>query len=174
MIKEYINKLLAENKETLKQLEKQLGDLLNELTSAEQWAESLQRESNAQTNIFSPRNIDVEIGQKIEKASNSISNINQQIEYVRDLIETHLRKQSEYEELMIEIDNMEYSNNSSDTNKTKTVSDEYFLNVLSELYSKVELCLALLNSDKNKCKHELNNMRYSMKKYAEEIKNNEE
>ena len=75
---------------------------------------------------------------------------------------------------MIEIDNMEYSNNSSDTNKTKTVSDEYFLNVLSELYSKVELCLALLNSDKNKCNHELNNMRYSMKKYAEEIKNNEE
>ena len=126
MIKEYINKLLAENKETLKQLEKQLGDLMNELSSAEQWAESLQRESNAQTNIFSPRNIDVEIGQKIEKASNSISNINQQIEYVRDLIETHLRKQSEYEELMIEIDNMEYSNNSSDTNKTKTVSDEYF------------------------------------------------
>lgn len=80
MIKEYINKLLAENKETLKQQEKQLGDLMNELSSAEQWAESLQRESNAQTNIFSPRNIDVEIGQKIEKASNSISNINQQIE----------------------------------------------------------------------------------------------
>ena len=103
MIKEYINKLTDENNECLKNLEKQMKDLMNDLASAEEWSESLQRESHSQTNIFSPRNFDAEIDQKIEKASNAIDKTKQQIEYVRDMIETHMKKKMEYQEMLGEL-----------------------------------------------------------------------
>ena len=73
-----------------------MKSLLEELSCAEEWSESLQIQSNSQRNIFSPRNIDTEIGKKIEKATISIQEIKKEIEYVRDLIETHLKKREEY------------------------------------------------------------------------------
>lgn len=170
MIREYIDKLCDENNQTLNNLEKQMRDLLNELSSAEQWSESLQRENNAHTNIFSPRNIDTEIDQKIEKAVDSVSKIKQQIEYLRDLMETHLQKKAEYEKLLSELENSQ-ERVIVPEEKTEISKDE-FKKILSALYSKTELCLALLNGDKNRCKRELNNMKQEIKKYAEEIENN--
>ena len=92
MIKEYINKLSDENRQDLEKLEKQMKDLLQELSCAEEWSESLQIQNNSQRNIFSPRNVDTEIESKIEKTQLSIQKIRKEIEYVRDLIETHIKK----------------------------------------------------------------------------------
>lgn len=187
MIKEYINKLLDENNQDLRTLEKQMKDLLGELSCAEEWSETLQVQNHSQINIFSPRNMDTEIGAKIEKSTISIQKIKKEIEYVRDLIETHLKKKDEYEKMLSEIDNSEESvkyiegNDDLDAKMRcvdnikdsleKSMSKEYILGILSELYSKSEICLAFLNSDKNRCKKELNEIKFKIKKYAEEIEN---
>lgn len=213
MIRKYINKLADENDQTLDKLKKQMKDLLNELSSAEEWSESLQRENNTHTNIFSPRNRDTEIGQKIEKAISSVSQIKQQIEYVRDLIETHLQKKAEYEKMFAELENSEKedandqneffspknfikedeskeeekeTNNNSVNNKQENslidlnreldyeISDQVLQQFLSELYAKTELCLALLNGNKNRCKKELNSMKQEIKRYSETLKKQNE
>ena len=228
MIKEYINKLSDENRQDLEKLEKQMKDLLQELSCAEEWSESLQIQNNSQRNIFSPRNVDTEIESKIEKTQLSIQKIRKEIEYVRDLIETHIKKKEEYEQLLSEIEDsekngqyilkeksessvgqsaeesigksenidefektdkfentgkFEHTGELKNTDKSKDneqikvtdespqqdSSKEYFLNILSEIYSKTERCLALLNSDKNRCKKELLEIKTKIKKCAEEI-----
>lgn len=213
MIKKYINKLADENDQTLDKLKKQMKDLLNELSSAEEWSESLQRENNTHTNIFSPRNRDNEIGQKIEKAISSVSQIKQQIEYVRDLIETHLQKKAEYEKMFAELENSEkdeendkneflssenfiiedeikkeeneisntFVNNKQENKQSDLsrhldheISDKVLQQFLSELYAKTELCLALLNGNKNRCKKELNSMKQEIKRYSETLKKQNE
>lgn len=107
MIKEYIDKLSDENQQYLESLRKQMRQLLEEQTCAEEWSETLQIENSSQINIFSPRNIDSEINQKLERAANNIASIKQQIESVKDLIETHLQKQEEYEKLLEELEKSE-------------------------------------------------------------------
>lgn len=170
MIKEYINKLLEENNQDLEKLEKQIKDLLGELSCAEEWSESLQISSNEQKNIFSPRNIDTEIETKMEKASISIQKINKEIEYVKDLIETHLKKKDEYQRMLDELENPTENVLCDEDKKVQNkLSEEYVKGFLSDIYSKTELCLAFLNSDKNKCKKELNEIKSKIKKYAEEI-----
>lgn len=229
MIKEYILKLINENSEDLEKLEKQMKDMLGELSCAEEWSETLQIESNSQKNIFSPRNADPEINTKIEKATNSVQKIKKEIEYIRDLIETHLKKREEYAKMLSEIENSEKiyhaekhereKNEFSDTDKSKKIKTENadsnlnkekyphlkdeqkecekrnldgdiaeteksmesagYINFkeqteemkafLSNLYSKTEVCLACLISDKNRCKKELNEMKNIIKKYAKEL-----
>lgn len=232
MIKEYINKLSDENRQDLEKLEKQMKDLLQELSCAEEWSESLQIQNNSQRNIFSPRNVDTEIESKIEKTQLSIQKIRKEIEYVRDLIETHIKKKEEYEQLLSEIEDsekngqyilkeksessvgqsaeesiiesigksenidefeniskgektdkfentgkFENTDKSRDNEQIKVTDDspqqdspkEYFLDILSEIYSKTERCLALLNSDRNRCKKELLEIKTKIKKCAEEI-----
>lgn len=203
MIKEYINKLSDENKQDLNKLEKQMKDLLQELSSAEKWSETLLLQNNSQRNIFSPRNMDTEIESKIEKNQISIQKTRQEIEYVRDLIETHVKKNEEYEKMLSEIDNsgdgvkiiseskienITYnavekslrddkeicdteSSKKKDTYSEQDLPKEYVLNLLSEINSKTEKCLALLNRDKNRCKKELLEIKAKLKKCAEEIQN---
>lgn len=132
MIKKYINKLADENNQTLDKLERQMKDLLSELSSAEEWSETLQRENNAQTNIFSPRNMDTEIGKKIEKAIGSVSQIKQQIEYVRDLMETHLQKKAEYERMFAELDKSVVMDNQHINDNNIDLKTENFLDYNEE------------------------------------------
>lgn len=170
MIKEYIKNLLEENEQDLAKLEKQMKDSLEELSCAEKWLESLQIKSNSQTNIFSPRNQDTDLELKVEKASASIQKINKEIEYVRDLIETHLKKKSEYEKLFSEISDSEKNvdNLQKSIEENKPLKHSSLSAILSDLYSRTEVCLAFLNGNKNRCKKELNEMKTIIKKYAEE------
>ena len=168
MLKEYIDQLNDENNLALDKLEKQMNSLMGELSEASQWLEKLQTEKNVQTNIFSPRSISEENDVKINQASDKVKSIKHHIESVRDLIETHIRKKYEYEQLKLELSN--YTEN-SDIN-SKTDSDAINLKqLLSELYRKTEVCLAFLNKDKNKCRNELNDMKRMLKKASSEIEN---
>lgn len=45
-----------------------------------------------------------------------------------------------------------------------------FQNLLSNLYKKTELCMALMNGDRNKCRKELQEMKKMIKQYSEQMK----
>lgn len=173
MIKEYIDKLSDDNQSELSNLEKQMRELLDELTYAQEWQETLQKESNSQTNIFSPRSFDEDIEQDLENVQNKIIRINQQIEYTRELIETHLKKKNEYVTLMQEIDSITDDKIDSNENNQEERNDQFdaeqVKNLLNEIYKKTELCLAFLNSNKNRCKIELNNIKKMIKNFADQV-----
>lgn len=171
MIKEYIDKLSDDNQAELSGLEKQMRELLDELTYAQEWQESLQRENNSQTSIFSPRSLDEDIEQNLENVQNKISRIKQQIEYTRELIETHLKKKNEYQTLKIEIDSsIEKANTDNEKLPEQDVFDaEQVKKLLNDIYKKSEICLACLNSNKNRCKSELNEIKRMIKSFVDQV-----
>lgn len=154
MIKEYINTLVDENNKSLEKLEQEMKELIEDLESNQKWLEKLQREKNLDTNIFSPRSMDVDIREKIEKAQAAVEKVNHSIDHIRILIEEHVKKKLEYEKLLTEAD------------------ESPFLDLLSDLYKRTEICLATINSDQNKCRNELKNIKHIIKDYAVKIENN--
>lgn len=169
MIKEYINKLSDDNQTELGNLEKQMRDLLDELTYAQEWQESLQKENNIQANIFSPRNFDEGVEQKLEEVQNKIARIKQQIEYTRELIETHLKKKNEYLTLIEEVDSIQDEKTDQTEIQEKVFDDEQVKNLLNDIYKKTEVCLAFLNSNKNRCKSELSDIKKMIKNFAKQV-----
>ena len=81
---------------------------------------------------------------------------------MRVLIEEQLKKKEEYEKLLEELGD----NGKDDTN---SVPIDGFL---EDIYKKTELCLALLYSDRTKCKNELKNLKTMIKNMAEKLKEN--
>lgn len=103
MLKEYLARVDLENSEELDKLQIQMKGLLDELNIKQELIDKLRREKNLDINIFSPRSMDAEADEKIEKAMQEKLEINQSIEYVRGLIETYTKKKMEYEELRKEL-----------------------------------------------------------------------
>lgn len=103
MLKEYLARVDLENSEELDKLQIQMKGLLDELNVKQELIDKLRREKNLDINIFSPRSMDAEADEKIEKAMQEKLEINQSIEYVRGLIETYTKKKMEYEELRKEL-----------------------------------------------------------------------
>ena len=176
MLKEYIDKLNQDNDEELVKLENQMKKAVSELESAQGWLEELQKENNVQINIFSPRNIDDQLEQKMQAAQSKVSEANYQIDYIRELIETHLKKQKEYELLLKEAEVQPIADSAEKKQeeekvKVKEKDSEQIIQFLNEIYRKTEISLALLNSDRNRCKSELNEMKRMIKKFANEIEN---
>lgn len=172
MIKEYIDKLSNDNQSELSNLEKQMRELLDELTYAQEWQESLQKENSSQTNIFSPRSFDENIEQDLENVQSKINRIKQRIEYTRELIETHLKKKNEYQTLIQEIDSIKEDKPEPDEVQSESglFDAEEVKDLLNEIYKRTEICLAFLNSNKNRCKGELNEIKKMIKKFAEQAK----
>ena len=173
MIKEYINELLNDNNEKLHKLEQQMKGLMDDLESATGWLDTLNAERNVDKNIFSPRSMNTDLKDKTEEAKNNINKIKQDIEYVRSFMETHIRKKEEYEKLLVELDEMSQvakdnsgeENTCVESNSIKPITKDF----LSDLYRKTELCLALLYSDRNKCKSELKNMKTMIRDMANKL-----
>ena len=155
MIREYINELLLENDEKLKKLEQQLKNSMDDLDCTQKWLKELQSEANADKNIFSPRAMDANLEDKTKEVQNNIDKLNQDIEYVKSFMETHLIKRQEYVKLLEELDEM------IGGDKQKIQNDNITENrhVLKDLYDKTDLCLSLLYDDRIRCKNELKNMR---------------
>lgn len=103
MLKEYLARVDLENSEELDKLQIQMKGLLDELNVKQELIDKLRREKNLDINIFSPRSMDAEADEKIEKAMQEKLEINQSIVYVRGLIETYTKKKMEYEELRKEL-----------------------------------------------------------------------
>lgn len=104
MIKEYFDKLSMDNEQELEKYENQMESLKVELNEAQQKLKQLQEENNVQINIFSPRNIDEDMEEKLEYAQNDIQRIEQQIADTRSMLEAHKEKKHEYEILEKEIE----------------------------------------------------------------------
>ena len=124
MVKEYIDKLLAENGEKLEKLQMQMKQLLDELNSSQSLLEKLQREKNIDINIFSPRSYDFQADEKIDKARSEVQKCNQNIEYLRELIETHTKKRQEYYDLQMEIERSEIQHNQTEENETGVIRED--------------------------------------------------
>ena len=99
MIKEYIEKHLHENKKELEKQNDQLQKLMKEQENAKLYLENLQKQKNVQINIFSPRNIDDTLEEKIEKGRENVQIIENEIEQARKSIEELEEKKKEYEAL---------------------------------------------------------------------------
>lgn len=265
MIKEYIDKLSQENEQELEKYNNQMQKLIEELEDAKQYLEDLQKQSNVQINIFSPRNIDDTMEEKLETARKHVLKIEEEIEQTKGLIEALVEKKKEYEVLEKEIqepsvqkndmasviknaieknlfarehserttekdiiykegiekervqkDSREMNGeetgkgteqgrekeNEKETEKEnvketekesekeigipeknvveeKNITQEAVkkelldkINIfMNRVYRKNEMCLALLNSDKNKCKSELLSIKKEIKQFASEIEN---
>ena len=191
MLKEYINELVGENDEKLKDLEHQMRHHLDELDCAKEWLETLQEQKNIDKNIFSPRTIDTNLKEKTEEARNNIRKIELDIEHVRAFIEEQLKKKEEYEKLLDELENFsdnvpseeapaEENRSEMIASSEEDVTDDRSKEILSRLldqflpdiFRKTELCLALLSSDRVKCKNELKSMKTMIKNMADELKDN--
>ncbi len=269
MIKEYIEKHLHENKKELEKQNDQLQKLMKEQENAKLYLENLQKQKNVQINIFSPRNIDDTLEEKIEKGRENVQIIENEIEQARKSIEELEEKKKEYEALEKEakkpsaqkndlaniIKNAIEKNLSEREGNEKTsekesiykegIEKEYIqkeseetrgevkgkeskkesegenqketegikeigkenkkeaetegvketekenalegkgiaqedvkkelidkINIfMNSIYRKNEMCLAFLNSDKNKCKSELLSMKKEIKRFVSEIEN---
>lgn len=167
MIKEYIQKMLLENEEDLKKQEKQMNYLLTELEFQQNQLHLLRKENNTDKNIFSPRYYDFENEQKIESVKIKIERIKDEINYVRERIESFLKKKEEYKILIEEfehnddlnqIQKIENQDEKIEVNKSKIIESDSVIEIMKELYEKIEMCLAFLNTDKQKCKNELKTM----------------
>ena len=202
MIKDYINKMLEDNREELEKQEIVMNNLLIELESSQKQLLQLRREKSTDKNLFSPRNYDFEADIKIEKARDKIEKTKNEIEYTRERIETFLKKKKEFELLLEEATECsnEIENNTKDTmdnsiekvlsceksciitdtvNKECNSNENVFninnsLDFLKEVYKKIEISLALLNSDKNKCKIELKSVLKLLKDTVVKIENEKE
>lgn len=197
MIKEYINELINENNDELLRYERQMSTLFEDLESSKKFLEVLQKEKDADKNIFSPRTIDMNIRNKIDEVKRNIDKTQQDIEYTRSFIETHSKKKDEYEKLLLELNKLDLDQTSvpqqtdtenqadqAETEKPEVTKEEQLellkkeeyessrvsAEFLSDLYRSTELCLALLNGDRNKCRKELINLKTLIKKEASRLK----
>ena len=75
MVKEYIENLILDTNEELERLQTQMKELLEELQSSQENQERLQREKNRDTNIFSPRSIQLGTDEKLAKAKEEVKKI---------------------------------------------------------------------------------------------------
>lgn len=212
MIKEYIEKIFDANEEERKKYEEQMNQLSEELTKEEEELENLQKEKSIQINIFSPRNIDDSIEDKVLEKRNRIADIRENIENAKKQLASCIEKKTEYELLQKEMQSVQRteapesnveecestpikgSNNiagSTDKNTEATVQKEkknletdrnneepadearLFVNqveaLLHSVYKRNEVCLALLNSDKNKCKSEMLKIQKDIKMFSTEM-----
>ena len=229
-MKEYMEKLMTENSDELQQLQNRMNYLMEEWRKQNAVVEKILRHTRRDENIFSPRTANIIDEEKILIEKNKENSIKQEIEYVREKIETLIIKQEEYEtvirgmkekelnEKKIVIEEIENAGKQIDDNDTandvhndadkkdytinienainnivdkmqdisevpaeeeksernqaneKNLEKEYLCNVLSEVVKSVDVSLALLNGDKNKCRSELKKIKKTLKECLEEIK----
>lgn len=78
--------------------------------------------------------------------------------------------------------NQKSENNKTEETQGKTASEQnvyeketidaaQLKNFLQNIYKSTEICLALVNGDKNRCKNELKKMKTEIKRFSEEIEN---
>lgn len=106
MIKEYVSHLILDNNEQLKSMERSLENLLKEQQSCQEWLRKLQREKNNDASIFSPRSMQAYTDEKMENAREKYESVSQKIDEVREKIECYKAQQSQYAEMLEEVNQM--------------------------------------------------------------------
>lgn len=104
MVKDYIKRLLAANREEGENLEKQIQSLQNDLEKSLQWLDKIKREIKIEDNIFSPRSYSAEVDEKLEEAQRESDRIKTELKYMRERMESCLQKTQEYESLLAEVE----------------------------------------------------------------------
>lgn len=172
MVNGYIENLITETEEELLRLQRQMAELLDDLKYSQEKQEKLQREKNKDTNIFSPRSMTSDMDGKLEKAKEEVRVNNQRIEYIRERIEISTKKKMEYKTLLHEFQKRNEENKDETSNYMQEENDlENMHDFLNKIYKRTELCLALLNGDKNRCRNELKCLKSDIKMFAEKIEN---
>ena len=107
MVREYIEQLKKENDQKLQELEKQMKGLILEQSYYREALESFSQTIDSRGSIFSPRIANAESQRKLDKARADVERVNSQIDWTRELMETHLKNQEEYKKLLEELDTTE-------------------------------------------------------------------
>lgn len=235
-----MEKLLIENSDELQQLQNRMNYLMIEWERQDRVIEKIQRHTGRDENIFSPRTANEINEEKIQAEKKKGDSIKQEIECVREKIESLLVKQEEYENVLKGLkkhddssseneegeigkeigkeiekiiknvmnapENIKNQNEAkdqddineydtvinldddyaksqddiegkSDTKNKEEIYDQKHNDVLPELEMKltdiskmVDIALALLNGDKNKCKNELKKVKKELKECIDKIK----
>ncbi|MCD8395582.1 MAG: hypothetical protein LUD12_00065 [Lachnospiraceae bacterium] len=105
MLKEYIKDIQTENDMKLNSLQQEMQDLVNDLDCNEKVLEKLQHDKKIDTNIFSPRTIDLQADDKIEETQNKINGIKRRMEYVSQMIDEAMKQKKELHLLKEEAEN---------------------------------------------------------------------
>lgn len=168
MIKEYIETQAKNNLDELSVLQEKLKKLKNELSCTQDLQLTYQESNKEDNTIFSPRSYDERQETDKENTNNKIVELNRQIEEVKSQIEACEEKNVEYEKMLLEFRLMEKSKK-QDISINSSMDGEKIKVLLNNIYKKSEVCLAFLNSNKNKCKTELLEIKQMIKKFAEEI-----
>lgn len=132
MLKEYISNIKNENDNKLASLEREMQELVNDLNCTEKILEKLQREKKLDTNIFSPRTIDMHSSEKIENTQSKVNEIKRKIEYVSLMIEDALKQKNELNQIAEEAENytsvnpviLDVNENKESENKTENQRTE--------------------------------------------------
>jgi hypothetical protein len=186
MVKEYIIELQTKNDFLIAEQEEKLKQLLDQLNQIQTVLDELNRENSKQINIFSPRNLNDTIEGEIYDKNEQILTVQHQIEETKTDIEYCRTKKEEYLLLLNEVDHnssvKEHQDQNSDTaeqpeliynkeayNNEEYISKQEVKTFLQTIYQKNEVCLALMNTGKNRCKSELTDMKKMIKNFAENL-----
>ncbi|MCD7762815.1 MAG: hypothetical protein LUI14_06375 [Lachnospiraceae bacterium] len=117
MLKDYIQNLLSENDRKLDGLEREMQELVNDLSCAEHEVEELQQEKKLDTNIFSPRAMNQHLDEHLEEKQDEIRQLKQRMEYVTQMLEEAMKNRDEFQRLAKEVNEEENEEKNEEKNE---------------------------------------------------------
>lgn len=136
MLKEYIEKQLTHTREELNELQMKQDRLLVELKEIKQKEQAQQEERDIENEIFSPRSIRKQNGEKTAEIQKKIQTIEEEIERVQGLLHQSEIREKEYLNILEEIGTRETSNQTeekTDENIREQTGEETDKNIRRQL-----------------------------------------
>lgn len=162
MLDQYIINCLKENEQQLMELKEKHKMLQIEEESCQNMIRKLTDRADMGREIFSPRNPGDSTRQKVSDIRKQIDELHLQEVEVEDKMHSLQEEVDKYQKMLVEVknrDNEKYQIKQLKKNPPVLEEKEEFRNILS----RVERCLNLLETDKERCRNELMNLKYYLK-----------
>lgn len=162
MLDQYIMNCLKENDQQLQKLREKLAAFKREEESCHHMIKKLREREDVGRELFSPRGANDTTRDKVSDIRKQIDEINLQQAKIEDAIREKEEEVKKYQDMLVEI-----KNRSSEKYQIKQLKKEPpVLNEKEEfknILSRVDKCLQFIDTDSNRCKNELNNLKYYLK-----------
>lgn len=162
MLDQYIMNCLKENDQQLQDLKKKMAIFQREEESCHYMIKKLRENEDVGMELFSPRGANDSTREKVSDIRKQIDEIHLQQAKIADAIKEKETEVKKYQDMLVEI-----KNRNSEKYQIKQLKKEP--PILSEkeefknILSRVEKCLQYFDSDNNRCKNELSNLKYYLK-----------
>lgn len=162
MLDQYIMNCLKENDQQLQELREKLAAFQREEESCHHMIKKLREREDVGRELFSPRGANDTTRDKVSDIRKQIDEINLQQAKIEDAIREKEEEVKKYQDMLVEI-----KNRSSEKYQIKQLKKEPpVLNEKEEfknILSRVDKCLQFIDTESNRCKNELNNLKYYLK-----------